>query len=263
MPPSQTLETLPGLISRNLENCPLDPFCIYAESGHLVTITQLEFGRATHRAAHLLRPNRQGQDWKVVAIIAESDTILYHAVLAGLLTAGLTPFPISQRNSPPAIYQLLRATSCHHIIATRVTLAPILARLAQHIADVDPGFTLTIEEIPPLRQVYPNLGCETLDCAFHAYPALDIQPTGDDVIMYLHSSGSTGFPKAIAWTYRLLTHSFAVSAIDVRACVPTPKSVMGMPPFHLMGIFAQMVRPLYGMVAAVYPRRLQHLKPSP
>ncbi|KAJ7624522.1 hypothetical protein FB45DRAFT_690443, partial [Roridomyces roridus] len=255
MPPSQTLETLPGLISRNVENCPLDPFCIYADvgSGHIVTITQLEFGRATHRAAHLLRPNREGQDGKVVAIIAESDTILYHAVSAGLMTAGLVPFPISHRNSPLAIYQLLRAASCHHIIATRTTLAPILARLAQHVADVDPGFMVTVEEMPSLRQVYPNLGSETPNSAFHPYAALETQPGADDVFMYIHSSGSTGLPKANGWTYRLLNHVVNVSAMDVRAFVPTPMGVMGMPPFHIFGIVAQLIRPLCGMVAAVYP----------
>jgi acyl-CoA synthetase (AMP-forming)/AMP-acid ligase II len=82
-------ETIPNLVARNLENIPSDPFYIYAKLGsnEIVTITHLEFGRATHRAAHVLRPNREGQDGKVVAILAESDTMLYHAILVGLMTA--------------------------------------------------------------------------------------------------------------------------------------------------------------------------------
>jgi hypothetical protein len=62
-----------------------NPSDIYAhpESSEIVAITHLEFGRATHRAAHLMRPNREGSDSEVVALIGQSDTISYHAILVG------------------------------------------------------------------------------------------------------------------------------------------------------------------------------------
>src|SRR4051812_14218093 len=82
---------LPGLIAQNTARNPSRPFYIYArpESEEITTITHLEFGRATHRVANILRPNREGQDGKVVAIIAQLDTVLYHAIVAGLMTADL------------------------------------------------------------------------------------------------------------------------------------------------------------------------------
>ncbi|KAJ7609417.1 hypothetical protein FB45DRAFT_762383, partial [Roridomyces roridus] len=256
MPPSTTVETLPGLVSRNLEQCPLDPFYVYAslESNDIVTISQLEFGRATYRAAHLLRPNREGQDGKVVAILAESDTMVYTGVVVGLMTANF-PFPISPRNSAPAILQLLRASGCHHIIATRITLAVILERLEQHVAEVDPDFQLDIQEVPSLQQLYPNLGRETSDHVFQPYPT-DIthqNPGCDDLLMYIHSSGSTGFPKSIPWNYRMLQHIIALSTTDVRRQVELPVAMMGLPPFHIFGLASQLIRPLSGIYAAVFP----------
>jgi hypothetical protein len=81
---------IPYVISLNSKTNPLRPFYIYAnpESTEITTITNLEFGRATHRSAHLLRPNREGPDGQVVALLALSDTVLYHATVAGLMTAG-------------------------------------------------------------------------------------------------------------------------------------------------------------------------------
>ncbi|KAI5884844.1 uncharacterized protein SCHCODRAFT_02521790 [Schizophyllum commune H4-8] len=63
---------------------------VYAEpDGTVCEVTYLEFGRAVHRAAHILRPSRKGEDNATVAIIANSDTLLYNAVTVGLIKAGL------------------------------------------------------------------------------------------------------------------------------------------------------------------------------
>ncbi|KAJ7604467.1 hypothetical protein FB45DRAFT_1070376 [Roridomyces roridus] len=249
------LDTLPGLLSRNAEQRPQDPFYVYAdvENDSIVTITQLEFSCATHRAAHLLRPNRSGQDGKVVAIIAESDTILYHAVFLGLMTANFVPFPISPRNSPPAILQLLRTSACHHIISTCITLAPLLARLEEHIKDVDPEFELAIQEMPSLHEIYPNLGVETADHAFQPYPEGSFNPNLEDVVMYVHSSGSTGFPKAVGWNYRIVHYMIAYSTSDTDSKLHAPVAAMALPPFHTFGIGFQVATPLCGIYAAVYP----------
>lgn len=80
---------IPDVISLNSKTNSSRPFYIYAnlESTEITTITNLEFGRATHRFAHLLRPNHEGPDGQVVALLALSDTVLYHAAVAGLMTA--------------------------------------------------------------------------------------------------------------------------------------------------------------------------------
>lgn len=120
------------------------------------------------------------------------------------------PFPISPRNSPAGILQLLRASSCHRIIATCATLEPLLASVKKHIAEVDPEFELKIEEVPSLEQVYPNLGTETANCSFQPYPPESSEASLDDIALYLHSSGTTGFPRAVGQTNRMLKQWFAL-----------------------------------------------------
>jgi acyl-coenzyme A synthetase/AMP-(fatty) acid ligase len=79
-----------------------------------------------------------------------------------------------------------------------------LARLQKHLAEVD--FALDIQEVPSFQEIYPNIGAETPDHAFQPYPKPQISANFNDVFMYIHSSGSTGFPKAVAQTYRAFTH---------------------------------------------------------
>ena len=78
-------------IAFNMEYNATQPFYTFVDfdaSGRTKTITHLEFGRAAHRVAHLLRPNRHGVDGKVVALLLQADTVLYHAIVAGLIVAG-------------------------------------------------------------------------------------------------------------------------------------------------------------------------------
>lgn len=81
---------LSDAIEFNMKNNPNQPYFVftYPHEGTQV-VTNLEFGRAANRAAHLLRPNSTGSDGEVVAIIAHTDTILYQTIVTGLILAGL------------------------------------------------------------------------------------------------------------------------------------------------------------------------------
>jgi acyl-CoA synthetase (AMP-forming)/AMP-acid ligase II len=100
--------------------------------------------------------------------------------------------------------QLLRATSCNRIVATCSMLEPLLAGLKTYIADVDPEFALEIQEAPSLLDAYPNLGAETENCPFQPYPTKVSTASLDNIAMYIHSSGSTGLPRAVGETHRML-----------------------------------------------------------
>ncbi|KAJ6455206.1 hypothetical protein C8R45DRAFT_1111581 [Mycena sanguinolenta] len=251
--------TIPELVARNCETDPSRPFYIYAQpdSHEITTITHLEFGRANHRAARFIRPTPEdSKDRPVVAIIVLADTVLYHAIVAGVMTANLIPFPISPRNSPAGILQLLRASACHHILATCSTLEPLLTGIKNHIAESDPEFTLQIDEIPSLNQVYPNLGRETADCPFQPYPSRAFNATLEDVSFYIHSSGSTGFPRAVGQTYRMVKQWLALPAIaEVGADREhwSPMGAMALPSFHIYGMYEQLLQPISGTCCAVYP----------
>ncbi|KAL1658228.1 amp-CoA ligase, partial [Schizophyllum commune] len=170
----------------------------YAEAdGTVREIAYLEFGRAIHRAAHALRPQREGEDGIVVAIVALSDTLLYHAITVGLMKAGFVPFPISPRLSPPAVANLLRVSQCHRLVTTQYTLRPLIDTLRKELSS---GYELAVSEVPALGVVFPHLAEEDASQAFEVYPEPTVPPSPEDILIYLHSSGSTGFPKAVGHT---------------------------------------------------------------
>ncbi|KAG6843004.1 hypothetical protein H0H93_002586, partial [Arthromyces matolae] len=147
-PPLDGSVTIPESVDFNLEHNPnLDAF-VFSEEGsaEITEISYLEFGRACHRVAHLVRPGRSGADKEVVAFIALADTIVYQAVTIGLMIAGLIPFPISPRNTPAAVAHLLRKTSCHRLITTPVTLNTLLVGLKVELAADGSNYELSIEE---------------------------------------------------------------------------------------------------------------------
>ncbi|KAF9238233.1 hypothetical protein BU15DRAFT_62645 [Melanogaster broomeanus] len=107
------------LINFQMQKNPTFPIFVYANDetpNGTTEITFLEFGRAAHRIAHVLRPAHQGDVGQVVMLIANTDTILYHAALAGMSLAGLVPFLVSPRNSATAIADMMKKTNCSRIV---------------------------------------------------------------------------------------------------------------------------------------------------
>ncbi|KAG6878934.1 putative NRPS-like protein biosynthetic cluster [Termitomyces sp. T32_za158] len=265
LPPLDGSVTVPEAIDFNWQhNADLPMFAYETDGSSKATeITFLEFGRACHRVAHLVRPRRAGPDREIVAFIALADTIVYQAVVVGLMTAGLVPFPISPRNTPAAIVHLLLKTSCHRLITTSATLSSLLDGVKTELAA---DFDLSIEEIPMLYQIYPRLGNETVDDPFERYPPPLMRPHMSDVALYLHSSGSTGFPKAIPQTYLILAHWAALpSLIQFRDHRPRVRvAAMMLPPFHTLGIYVQILYPMFGLVSlGVYPPQVTSSERTP
>ena len=113
------------------------------------------------------------------------------------------PFPISPRNTAAAVVHLLKKTSCHHLLTTRTTLKDLLDSVKVELEATNPAYELIIEEVPTLRDIFPKLGVETKDDPFTPFKT-DYKPKLDEIAMYLHSSGSTGFPKPIPQTHQTL-----------------------------------------------------------
>ena len=86
-----TLPTLPDLADFHAKHNPDRPWFVFPSRDtpeQLVTITYRDMVQASHRVAHILRPNREGLDREVVAVLLHTDTLLYNAVVLGLLRAG-------------------------------------------------------------------------------------------------------------------------------------------------------------------------------
>ncbi|GLB33171.1 putative acetyl-CoA synthetase-like protein [Lyophyllum shimeji] len=250
---------IPDAIEFNLENNPSQPFFTFADASApdgVGIITHLEFGRAAHRIAHAVRPNRSGSDGQVVAIIALADVVLYQAIIAGLIVAGFVPFPISPRNTPAAILNLLEKSSCRRLITTSATLKPLVDGLKSCIANTPLFEDLLIQDIPSFTTAYPQLARETAEHPFERYPGPSQRPRKDDLYLYLHSSGSTGFPKAIPQTHLVCTQWASLPAVaDFRDHIPRVTiGCMALPPFHTLGVYMQLMNPLYGIVPiSVFP----------
>ena len=88
-----SIHELPGLVDFHAENNPDYPWVLLAmdTQAHASPkqITFLEFAKATHRVAHILRPEDTGFEGEVVAVLVNCDTIIYLALLAGMIRAGL------------------------------------------------------------------------------------------------------------------------------------------------------------------------------
>lgn len=221
------------LVDFHIANNGSHPIYVYASdrdasSGVTTDITFLEFGRAAHRVAHALRPARHGGEGQVVMLIATIDTLLYHALVAGMLVSGLVasdslterrtcltfiqPFLISPRNSPAAIVNMIRKTRCSRIVTVHSTHQTLMEAIRGEAPDLE----LTVDEIPALSYAFPKLGCERASDPFSPYPSLALRPDLDSPAIYLHSSGSTGFPKSIPFSHRIqikwMSHSGSGSA---------------------------------------------------
>ena len=101
---------------------------------------------------------------------------------------------------------MLNATSCRRIISHAATASLVYQVQSDMAAE---GITLHIDNLPGLYDVFPQLNPATssdqvvLDTEL--YPASSVPVDMLSPALYLHSSGSTGHPKSITFTYgRLL-----------------------------------------------------------
>ncbi|KZP33068.1 acetyl-CoA synthetase-like protein [Athelia psychrophila] len=250
-PPSDGSVLLPFLADFNLEHNASLPAYVYSETvGSLTKISFLEFGRAAHRAAHLLRPGHGESKGEVVAIITNIDKLLYEALFAGLMRAGFVPFPITPLNSAEAVVDMLQKSGCHRILTSHASLGALMAQIS---ALVPPEHSLSIQEVPTMAQCYPVLGHETAADAFTPYPAPSAPPEMDGVVLIMHSSGSTGHPKPITETNRVVLGWCTLDAVtDLRHI--SRISGMHHPPFHGGGLTADFLAPLCSLTSvSLYP----------
>ncbi|KAG6371289.1 hypothetical protein JVT61DRAFT_9758 [Boletus reticuloceps] len=193
-------------------------------------------------------------DGEVVILIANTDTILYHAVVAGLLIAGWVPFPASHRNSAAAIVDMMKKTNCSRIATLDHAHKVLIDGIRREIK----GEHLTVYEVPTLRYTFPKLGKEIATDSFTAYPPPLKRPGLDSPAVYIHSSGSTGFPKPIPHSFRIQIQWIAHPYFQQYAQFSPPRRVaaMALPPFHSFGIFIELYVPMaYIVTVAVYPPR--------
>ncbi|KAF9067129.1 putative aminoadipate reductase [Rhodocollybia butyracea] len=241
---------LPDVLDFNLTHNSNHPAFVFPNDkvpGTVTKISMLEYIRACHRAGNAVRSSTEPGD--VIAIIAKPR----HR----MIKAGLVPFPISPRNSPAALYHLLKKTSTRKVVTTEATLKNVLLGLREELKANDPDYKFDpsrIIEAPSLQELYPHLGNETANDPFTpiAFPP---SPKDTDIAIYLHSSGSTGLPKPIAFTHQIVKDNAALIrsiSWDLRKHQQAFKNyrtgAIGLPSFHMMGFCCIVLITLYGPI---------------
>ncbi|KAG2076565.1 putative aminoadipate reductase [Suillus decipiens] len=260
-PPLDGSLSFPELIEFNAKHNPDATFYVYnkPDSNVLVSISHSDFYRACHRAAQVIRSTCTGADKEVVALICNSDILLCQTVFVGVIFAGLVPFPMSPRNSAAAVTSMMQKTRCRRLITTGHSLASLIDEVK---ADFVPGATetshLQIDEIPALKDLYPALVGGTPNEEFVPYTSPGSPSSENDVLFYLHSSGSTGFPKAIPISNLTAVHwcltPSILGYINVPAHTPMRICAASLPSFHTLGIYGQLFIPTASLSSvSIYP----------
>ncbi|KAG5337586.1 putative NRPS-like protein biosynthetic cluster [Termitomyces sp. Mn162] len=176
---------------------------------------------------------------------------MYSTIISGAIVAGLVPFPISVRNTPVAVAELLMKTSSHRLLVTYAALKSLIDETKARLSAS--SYEVQIEEIPSLVVAYPQLAHETVGYPFEPYPTLSHRPTAMDTCMIIHSSGSTGIPKPIPQTHLYWIQIAAIP--ELREHIPRlVLGSMALPPFHAFGVGYQIIHPAYNVLAcAVFP----------
>lgn len=96
---------------------------------------------------------------------------------------------------------MVQKVDCHHII-TQPSVSSMVS--AVKVQMTDQGYDLQVENLLPLSKVFPTFGMERPEHDYVApYPPSTEQVDPNRVVIYIHSSGSTGFPKPIPQTEKI------------------------------------------------------------
>ena len=113
LPPPQlppldgSIPVLPGFLDFHAANNPNHPWALFPsvlEKG-TQAISFSDLAAATHRIAHAVRPDREGVNGEVIALIIHCDTVLYVATLIGIVRAGfVVSLALRTKRLPRSIY---------------------------------------------------------------------------------------------------------------------------------------------------------------
>lgn len=121
-----------------------------------------------------------------------TDSITYTVTSVGILRAGHILFPISVRNGPAAVAELLRRTGCRHVLVSEDEhMSGVAESAVRELGCV----TVSLHPIQTFQALFP----EEADEDEHE-DDLHVEYSVNDVAMILHSSGTS------VWRLISLTH---------------------------------------------------------
>ncbi|KAK7470239.1 hypothetical protein VKT23_001674 [Stygiomarasmius scandens] len=266
-PPLDGSITAIGILDWHYAQSPSHPFFLYAQSSESnVAITWKEVIEAVYTGTKLIHDRVQGGS-KVVGILSQSDTIPYYTTVLAIMRANCIPFPISPRNSPQAVAHLINKVGVAHVlVGYDQKMQQLMERATEFLKEEYHYATDNIPTssmVPVFEDLYlQNVGDskERIMRIKEEIPLKEVQPL--DVQIYLHSSGSTAFPKPIPWTARGILE-LLVSALFGRNVTGKVMSMHAIPAFHAMGTFHIFLAAATGMIFGTFAPQLPPVQPTP
>ncbi|KAJ7276812.1 acetyl-CoA synthetase-like protein [Mycena rebaudengoi] len=253
--------SIPELYEYHALNSPNHPVFMYSdlETGTSKFITYSEAWQGIRQAAdmvsqHISKPMQpEAKEITVVAVLALTDTLSYIYLTIAIMSIGLTAFPLSPRNNAEATANLLKMTGALCIFAN--TDGPInhLAKAAAMVLSKD-GLAL---DLLPMFQYK-----ESTPMSDPAVRKKTRKTEDNDVVLILHSSGTTAFPKPIKISKKGLINLSNIPCYGELDLASKRIAAHTNPTFHAMGL-ATYIWPLSsGAIFALYNPR-QPVIPTP
>ncbi|KAF8990836.1 hypothetical protein BDQ17DRAFT_1433510 [Cyathus striatus] len=234
-------------------------FLFAKDDGEIRTIYWEEAVRAFHVGARMVREMlRNEKDGCVVALLAPSDTITYFCTIMAIMRANHTPFPISPRNSAPAVAHLISKVNVKLILLGGDKGMLSLADETVQVLKDNHSSTL-IPDISPIPVFEDLFTGEIPDMS--DFPITRRGP--DEVVTYLHSSGSTAFPKPIPWTNYRYCQLSLIPYFGEQDMTDVVWSIHTMPMYHGIGVFQTCWTASSGSVMAAFEPRSPAVIPTP
>ncbi|KAJ7910491.1 acetyl-CoA synthetase-like protein [Mycena leptocephala] len=244
--------SIPELYKYHARNSPTHPVFMYSdlELGTTKFVTYHEAWLGICRAAAIVsgglsESGRGTNQQLVMAVLALSDTLSYIYLLIAIMSLGHTTFPMSPRNSAEVIAHLLKATRARRIFTN--TEGPVNA-LAKQTAVLLAKEGVQLDLLPMAQ--YEELMQEP--DAPDATERLPERVQPDDIVLILHSSGTTAFPKPIKITKRGIINLANIPCYGELDLTNKRIAAHTNPSFHAMGL-ATYIWPLTsGAIFAIY-----------
>ncbi|KAG7093077.1 putative NRPS-like protein biosynthetic cluster, variant 2 [Marasmius oreades] len=239
--------------------------------GSVRTITWSDAVDAIYRGVYIIQDrvkiyNSSEASTPVVAILAQSETMSYSLTKLSIMRSNFIPFLISPRNSPESVAHLLATAGVQHVLvsgdATCSTLVEAaLAILKRETSDSPSSLPISITSSPMLvfDDLFPNTTEDHIE-SFQPDPIL--RKKLEDVVVYVHTSGSTSHPKIIPWTNRKLIEVGIAphyGAVDMTNSVV---SIHSLPMSHSFACFLFYIAVTTGYVLACFQPQVTPVVPT-
>ncbi|THV01989.1 acetyl-CoA synthetase-like protein [Dendrothele bispora CBS 962.96] len=248
-----------------------------SEDDVIRTITWKETVEAVYTGAKLIRNRVQrglgstadvDVDGQVVGILSYSDSIPYSTTMLSVMRANFVLFPISPRNSPQAVAHLIQKVGVKHMLVGFDQSMQELMERAVEFLKTEYGYRddqiPATSMMPLFEDLYLENGSkekETVEKIREEIPLKRQQP--QDIQFYLHSSGSTAFPKPIPNTTRGYLELSICPSFGERDLTGQTVSMHSIPMFHAMGMFHLAWVFTCGFICATFPPQLPPVQPTP